>query len=164
MSFDYVDYICLECARNKRVKQVPKPEDLRCDACDMKLYRIDELPILVRYPERISINNARITDLSGRKIDTVKINQRIHITADITNNQNHDQKLIYLVQMDSTIPISTSLKTVCDTLAAGKTSCWPQEFQLNMDGDYTAKIFSWKSGYDQIALFKPTNVTVCVVP
>jgi len=112
--------------------------------------------------ERAPASNPRIVDSFGNALTTVKVNQQIQITADLTNGQNRDQPFAYLVQIQDGNGVTVSLSWITGTLTGGQSLNPAQSWTPTASGTYTAQIFVWQSIDNPNALSPPLSKTITV--
>jgi len=112
--------------------------------------------------ERAPASNPRIVDSFGNALTSVKVNQQIQITADLTNGQDRDQPFAYLVQIQDANGVTVSLSWITGTLTGGQSLNPAQSWTPTASGTYTAQIFVWQSIDNPNALSPPLSTTITV--
>jgi hypothetical protein len=112
--------------------------------------------------ERAPATNARVVDSLGNALTSVKVNQQIQVTADLTNGQDRDQPFAYLVQIQDANGVTVSLSWITGTLTSGQKLNPSQSWTPTAAGTYTAQIFVWQSIDNPNALSPPLSTTITV--
>ncbi|TSA18688.1 MAG: hypothetical protein D4R72_01655 [Nitrosopumilales archaeon] len=112
--------------------------------------------------ERAPASNPRIVDSFGNALTSVKVNQQIQVTADLTNGQDRDQPFAYLVQIQDGNGVTVSLSWITGTLTGGQSLNPAQSWTPTASGTYTAQIFVWQSIDNPNALSQPLSTTITV--
>jgi len=112
--------------------------------------------------ERAPASNPRIVDSFGNALTSVKVNQQIQITADLSNGQDRDQPFAYLVQIQDANGVTVSLSWITGTLTGGQSLNPAQSWTPGASGTYTAQIFVWQSIDNPNALSPPLSTTISV--
>jgi hypothetical protein len=112
--------------------------------------------------ERAPASNPRIVDSFGNALTSVKVNQQIQVTADLTNGQDRDQPFAYLVQIQDANGVTVSLSWITGTLTGGQSLNPAQSWTPTASGTYTAQIFVWQSIDNPNALSPPLSTTITV--
>ncbi|HEV2193100.1 MAG TPA: hypothetical protein VGR54_05725 [Nitrosopumilaceae archaeon] len=112
--------------------------------------------------ERAPASNPRIVDSFGNALTSVKVNQQIQVTADLTNGQDRAQPFAYLVQIQDANGVTVSLSWITGTLTGGQSLNPAQSWTPTASGTYTAQIFVWQSIDNPNALSPPLSTTITV--
>jgi hypothetical protein len=112
--------------------------------------------------ERAPASNPRIVDSFGNALTSVKVNQQIQVTADLTNGQDRSQPFAYLVQIQDANGVTVSLSWITGTLTGGQSLNPAQSWTPTASGTYTAQIFVWQSIDNPNALSPPLSTTITV--
>jgi hypothetical protein len=112
--------------------------------------------------ERAPASNPRIVDSFGNALTSVKVNQQIQVTADLTNGQDRDQPFAYLVQIQDGNGVTVSLSWITGTLTGGQSLNPAQSWTPTASGTYIAQIFVWQSIDNPNALSPPLSTTITV--
>ncbi len=113
--------------------------------------------------ERINASNPRLLDSFGQSMDEIRINQDVQITADLSNNQNIEQKFAYLIQITDEHGNQESLSSISGSLSSGQSFSPSLSWKPSLSGKYTAMIFVWESVDVPTALSAPLEITINVL-
>jgi len=114
--------------------------------------------------QRATISDVRLENaFSAPVVDNVIVNQKIQISAKITNNQEISQNIVYLVQIKDKTGFVISLKFI-----TGVELNPHQKFSLSLpwapekSGEFTAEIFVWAGLVNHKALTEYTILKINV--
>ncbi len=103
--------------------------------------------------ERVPISSPRLEDFFQNPVSkNININQQVQIAADITNNQEIDQKFVYIVQIKDTEGVVIHLVWITGELKPHQTFSPAVSWRPELSGSFEAEIFVWESLIDQDAL------------
>ena len=112
--------------------------------------------------ERAPISNLRVVDPFGDSIDGVNLNQQVQVSTDLINSQDREQPFAYLVQIQNSDGITTSLAWISGALSPLQ-SVTPAVSWSPIHADtYTITAFVWESIDNPNALSPPLTITVNV--
>ncbi len=112
--------------------------------------------------ERASADNARILDSAGKPVSKVSAGQQIQIVSDVTNQENRDQSITYLVQIQDSNGITVSLSWITGAMVPNQTLNLGQSWTPRALGTYTAQVFVWESTNNPNALSPPLSLQIQV--
>ena len=114
--------------------------------------------------QRVTISDLRLENaFSVPVVDNVIVNQKIQISAKITNNQEISQNIVYLVQIKDKTGFVISLKFI-----TGVELNPHQKFSLSLPwapeklGEFTAEIYVWEGLINHKALTEYTTLQINV--
>jgi len=114
--------------------------------------------------ERVTISDPRLEIVFGGSIrNDINVFQQVQISADITNNQEKSQQIVYLVQIKDKTGFVISLKFL-----AGVELNPHQKFSLSLpwipekSGEFTAEIFVWEGLVNHKALTEYSTLQINV--
>ena len=102
---------------------------------------------------KTTIKNSGLVSLFGAPIGTsINVNKQVQITSDVQNNQDENQKFIYIVQVKDPDERIISITWVAGNLNPSQilspSVSWKSEFA----GEYVIEIFVWDSFKTQLPL------------
>jgi len=114
--------------------------------------------------QRVTVSDPRVVNTSGASIgNNLNVEQQIQISADITNNQEKSQQIVYLVQIKDKTGFVISLNFI-----KGVELNPHQKFSLSLpwipvkSGEFTAEIFVWGGVVNHSALSEYTTLQINV--
>ncbi len=113
--------------------------------------------------ERTSIIDPRLENTFGSPVlDNINVNQKIQISADITNHQTKSQNFVYLVQIKNNADFVVSLGWISGQLTPNQEFSPSLSWTPNDSGKYTAEVFVWEGLKNQSALSEYTKLSISV--
>lgn len=112
--------------------------------------------------ERVTVNNPRMEDSTGKVLDKITTGQQIGIVSDITNNVKSGQAFAYLVQIQDSNGIAVSVSWITGSLAPSQSMSLSQSWVPKSSGIYTAQIFVWEGVTNPNALSPPVTLQIPV--
>lgn len=113
--------------------------------------------------ERVPASNAHIMDLFGNSIDMPHVNEQISISSDITNQQDGEQKFVWITQIVDEDRNTVSLAWI-DGVLNPEISFSPSVSWIpENEGKYEATIFVWESLDNPTALSPPISIEFIVL-
>ena len=105
--------------------------------------------------DRVPISSPRLEDFFQNPISkNININQQVQIAAHITNNQEIDQKFVYIVQIKDRENVVIHLVWISGELNPHQTLSTAVSWRPELSGSFVAEIFVWESLINQDALSK----------
>ena len=96
--------------------------------------------------DRVPISSPRLEDFFQNPISkNININQQVQIAAHITNNQEIDQKFVYIVQIKDTENVVIHLVWISGELNPHQTLSTAVSWRPELSGSFVAEIFVWES-------------------
>ena len=103
--------------------------------------------------DRVPISSPRLEDFFQNPVSkNININQQVQIAANITNNQEIDQKFVYIVQIKDTEDVVIHLVWISGELNPHQTFSPAVSWKPDMSGSFVAQIFVWEGLINQDAL------------
>jgi len=103
--------------------------------------------------DRVSISSPRLEDFFQNPVSkNININQQVQIAAHITNNQEIDQKFVYIVQIKDRENVVIHLVWISGELNPHQTLSTAVSWRPELSGSFVAEIFVWESLINQDAL------------
>ncbi len=103
--------------------------------------------------DRVPISSPRLEDFFQNPVSkNINLNQQVQIAADITNNQEIDQKFVYIVQIKDADDIVIHLVWISGELNSHQTFSPAVSWKPELSGSFVAEIFVWEGLINQDAL------------
>ena len=103
--------------------------------------------------DRVPISSPRLEDFFQNPVSkNININQQVQIAANVTNNQEIDQKFVYIVQIKDSEDVVIHLVWISGELNPHQTFSPAVSWKPEMSGSFVAQIFVWEGLINQDAL------------
>ncbi len=103
--------------------------------------------------DRVPISSPRLEDFFQNPVSkNININQQVQIAANITNNQEIDQKFVYIVQIKDAEDVVIHLVWITAELKSHQTLNPAVSWRPELSGSFDTEIFVWESLINQDAL------------
>ncbi len=103
--------------------------------------------------DRVPISSPRLEDFFQNPVSkNININQQVQIAANVTNNQEIDQKFVYIVQIKDTEDVVIHLVWISGELNPHQTFSPAVSWRADLSGSFVVEIFVWESLINQDAL------------
>ena len=112
--------------------------------------------------EKISNSQITLTDSSSNPLKSFQANNRIQIVGSVTNEQNFDQKFVYLIQVKDHNNSVVSLSWMSGELSGKQNLSVSQSWLPKNSGTFFIESYVWNSLEDQIALSQPMSNSIIV--
>ncbi|MDH3312418.1 MAG: hypothetical protein OEM28_04620 [Nitrosopumilus sp.] len=113
--------------------------------------------------ERATINDPRLENAFGQPVvDNVNVNQKIQISADITNNQVKSQNFVYLVQIKNEEDLVVSVGWFGGQLTPDQKLTPSLSWTPKNSGEFIAEIFVWEGLENHNALTEYVKLNINV--
>jgi hypothetical protein len=112
--------------------------------------------------EKISNSQITLTDSSNNPLNSFQANKRIQIVGSVTNEQNFDQKFVYLIQIKDHNNSVVSLSWMSGELSGKQNLSVSQSWLPKNSGTFFIESYVWNSLEDQIALSQSISNSVIV--
>ena len=112
--------------------------------------------------EKISNSQITFTDSSNNPLNSFQANNRIQIVGSVTNEQNFDQKFVYLIQVKDHNNSVVSLSWMSGELSGKQNLSVSQSWLPKNSGAFFIESYVWNSLEDQIALSQSISNSVIV--
>ena len=111
--------------------------------------------------DRTPATSLRLVNVSDNQvIEHLNVNQRVLVTADITNNQETAQDFIFIVQIKNDENVIISLGWITGSLNSKQSLSPALSWTPDNSGSYLAEIFVWESLTNQDALSKSLSISI----
>lgn len=115
--------------------------------------------------EKVDVSSPNLVNVSGIPLGSnINLNQQVHVSAEITNNQDVDQEFVYIVQIKNEAGVIVSLEffNLGGELAPAQSFSPALSWSTKMPGTYTAEIYVWDNLENQEPLseFKTVDIIV----
>ena len=111
---------------------------------------------------KISNSQITLTDSSSNPLKSFQANNRIQIVGSVTNEQNFDQKFVYLIQVKDHNNSVVSLSWMSGELSGYQNLDVSQSWLPKNSGTFFIESYVWNSLEDQIALSQPISNSIIV--
>jgi hypothetical protein len=110
------------------------------------------------------LTNAKIilADSSGKPLNSFQENNRIQIVGSIKNEQNFDQKFVYLIQIKNNENSVVSLSWITGELSGNQSLDLSQSWMPKNPGSFSVESFVWDSLENQIALSESSSTSIII--
>jgi len=112
--------------------------------------------------ERLTNSPITLTDSFGISMKSFQVNNRIQIVGSITNQQNFDQKFVYLVQVKDHNDSVESISWIAGELTRQQNLDVSQSWLPKNSGTFFIETYVWNSLDDQIPLSQFTSTSVII--
>jgi hypothetical protein len=112
--------------------------------------------------ERAPASNLKPVDAFGNSLSTVAVDQQVQLTADLSNNQDREQKFAYLLQVQNQSGVTVALSWITGELTPGQQLSPAVSWIPTEIGTYTATVFVWESVDNPTALSPPVKTEIVV--
>jgi hypothetical protein len=112
--------------------------------------------------DRVPISSPRLEDFFQNPVSkNININQQVQIAADITNNQEIEQKFVYIVQIKDAEDVVIYLVWISGgELNPHQTFSPAVSWRADLSGSFVVEIFVWESLNNQDALSESTSFDI----
>jgi len=134
------------------------------------LFLVASIAVMQAYPalatdplERTQLEHPRLVNALGNQVgNKISVNQQVHITSDVKNNQEQSQQFIYIVQVKDASQRIVSLDWFVGNLNANQVFSPALSWTPQSGGEYSAEIFVWDSFKRQSPLSQPAILQITV--
>ena len=112
--------------------------------------------------ERAPISDLRAVDSFGNTLDVISVDSQIQLAADLTNNQDKEQKFAYLIQIQDENGVTVSLDWIAGSLTEGQSLSPASSWTPDEAGTYEVTAFVWESIENPTALSPTSTITITV--
>ena len=112
--------------------------------------------------EKLTNSQIILADSSGKPVDSFEENKRIQIVGSVKNEQNFDQKFVYLIQIKNNEHSVVSLSWISGELSGNQSLDVSQSWLPKNLGSFVIESYVWNSLENQIALSSPTSTSVII--
>ena len=112
--------------------------------------------------ERAPISDLRAVDSFGNTLDVISVDSQIQLAADLTNNQDKEQKFAYLIQIQDENGVTVSLNWITGSLAEGQSLSPASSWTPDEAGTYEVTAFVWESIENPTALSPTATIAITV--
>ncbi len=138
---------------------LPKPYSTSDNLAIITLAKVtSSIPSL----EKLTNSQITLTDSSGKPLESFQENNRIQIGGSIKNEQNFDQKFIYLIQIKDHNDSVVSLSWITGELSGKQNLDVSQSWLPKNSGAFFIEAYVWNSLEDQIALSQSTSTSIII--
>ncbi len=115
-------------------------------------------------PSTMRLDNSavNISDSFGNYLNSVSSNQQVQIVGSLSNNQDFDQKFVYLFQVKNSQNYVESVSWIQGQLTSGQNLQVSQSWIPKNSGEYEIETFVWSSLKDPTALSNSMSRSISV--
>ncbi len=111
--------------------------------------------------DKTSIERPRLVNALGSAVgEKISVNQQVQIMSDVRNNQDRDQKFVYIVQVKDSANRVVSLVWIIGDLNPNQSLSPAVSWTPQQGGEYVIGIFVWNSFEDQVPLSDSETIHV----
>ena len=129
---------------------------------ELRITAVTNIGSLVPPLERAPAGNLHAVDAFGNSLSILTVDKQMQIEADISNNQDRDQKFAYLVQIQDQDGVTVSLAWISGDLTPNQKLTSALSWIPLTVGEYTVTGFVWESVANPTALSPPIKTTLTV--
>jgi len=112
--------------------------------------------------DRVTNSKISLSDGSGRTLTSFHENNQIQIVGSVTNEQNFNQKFIYLIQVKDNENAVVSISWISGELSGGQNLDVSQSWLPKKSGTFFIESYVWDSLDNQIPLSKYETISIVV--
>lgn len=112
--------------------------------------------------ERIRNSPIILSDSLGNPLNSIEKNSRVQIVGSITNEQNFDQKFVYLIQIKDQFDSVVSISWITGELTGLQNLDVSQSWLPKNSGTFFIETYVWNSISEQIPLSSPNELSIIV--
>lgn len=112
--------------------------------------------------DRVTNSDISLSDGTGKTITSFQSGNQIQIVGSITNEQNFNQKFIYLIQVKDSNNYVVSISWISGELSELQSLDVSQSWLPKKNGTFVIESFVWDSLENQIPLSKPAKNSITV--
>jgi len=138
---------------------LPKPYST---SDNLEIITLAKIASFISPLERITNSPITMTDSLGTPLKYFQANNRIQIVGSITNEQNFDQKFVYLVQVKDHNDVIESISWIGGELSGQQNLDVSQSWSPKNSGTFFIETYVWNSLEEQIPLSQFTSTSVFI--
>ncbi|MCH7758623.1 MAG: hypothetical protein IIA19_09180 [Thaumarchaeota archaeon] len=138
---------------------LPKPYST---SDNLEIITLAKIASFISPLERLTNSPIILTDRLGTPLKSFQANDRIQIVGSITNEQNFDQKFVYLIQVKDHNDSIVSLSWIAGELSGQQNLDVSQSWLPKNSGTFTIESYVWNSLEDQIPLSQFTTTSLII--
>jgi len=138
---------------------LPKPYST---SDNLEIITLAKITSLISPLERITNSPITLTDSLGTPLKSFQANNRIQIVGSVTNEQNFNQKFVYLVQVKDHNNAVESISWIGGELSSQQNLNVSQSWLPKNSGTFFIETYVWNSLDDQIPLSQLTSTSVII--
>ena len=129
---------------------------------NLEIITLAKVASSISHLERLTNSPITLTDNLGTPLKSFQANNRIQIVGSITNEQNFDQKFVYLVQVKDHNDTVESISWIAGELSGQQNLDVSQSWLPKNSGTFFIETYVWNSLDDQIPLSQFTSTSVII--
>ncbi len=138
---------------------LPKPYST---SDNLEIITLAKVSSFVPYLERIVNSPIILSDSLGNPLNSIEKNNRFQIVGSITNEQNFDQKFVYLIQIKDQFDSVISISWITGELTGLQNLDVSQSWLPKNSGTFFIETYVWNSISEQIPLSSPNELYIIV--
>ena len=138
---------------------LPKPYST---SDNLEIITLAKVSYFISPLERLTNSPITLTDSLGTSLKSFQVNNRIQIVGSITNEQNFDQKFVYLVQVKDHNDTVESISWIAGELSGQQNLDVSQSWLPKNSGTFFIETYVWNSLDDPIPLSQFTSTSVII--
>jgi hypothetical protein len=112
--------------------------------------------------DRIVSSPIILSDSLGNPLNSIEKDRRVQIVGSITNEQNFDQKFVYLIQIKDQFDSVVSISWITGELSDLQNLDVSQSWLPKNSGHFSIETYVWNSISEQIPLSSPNELSIVV--
>ena len=138
---------------------LPKPYST---SDNLEIITLAKVSSFVPHLERIVNSPIILSDSLGNPLNSIEKNNRVQIVGSITNEQNFDQKFVYLIQIKDQFDSVVSISWITGELTGLQNLDVSQSWFPKNSGTFFIETYVWNSISEQIPLSSPNELFIIV--
>ena len=138
---------------------LPKPYST---SDNLEIIILAKVSSFVPHLERIVNSPIILSDSLGNPLNSIEKNSRVQIVGSITNEQNFDQKFVYLIQIKDQFDSVVSISWITGELTGLQNLDVSQSWLPKNSGTFFIETYVWNSINEQIPLSSPNDLSIIV--
>ncbi|MEJ2260425.1 MAG: hypothetical protein P8X83_02025 [Nitrosopumilaceae archaeon] len=138
---------------------LPKPYST---SDNLEIITLAKVSSFTPHLERIVSSPIILSDSLGTPLNSIEQDSRVQIVGSITNEQNFDQKFVYLIQIKDQFDSVVSISWITGELTGLQNLDVSQSWLPKNSGTFFIETFVWNSISEQIPLSSPNELSIIV--
>ena len=138
---------------------LPKPYST---SDNLEIITLAKVSSFIPHLERIVNSPIILSDSLGNPLNSIEKNSRVQIVGSITNEQNFDQKFVYLIQIKDQFDSVVSISWITGELTGLQNLDVSQSWLPKNSGTFFIETYVWNSINEQIPLSSPNDLSIIV--
>jgi hypothetical protein len=138
---------------------LPKPYST---SDNLEIITLAKVSSFVPHMDRIVSSPIILSDSLGNPLNSIEKDRRVQIVGSITNEQNFDQKFVYLIQIKDQFDSVVSISWITGELSDLQNLDVSQSWLPKNSGHFSIETYVWNSISEQIPLSSPNELSIVV--